>query len=385
MKKALMYASVASMIQQFNMNNILLLQELGYEVDVACNFEFGSTISKEKINQLKDTLDQMNVSYYHIPIPRRILDYKSLKQAYKQTKQLFNDKEYDLIHCHSPIGGLICRIANKNSNHYNDTKMIYTAHGFHFFKGNNPLKNFLFRNIERYTAKYTDVLITINKEDYEAAKKFKLKENGKIEYVPGVGIDIDKINYISGNREGLINELHIPRDSILLLSVGELNENKNHRVVIEALPGLPDNVQYLICGVGTLKDKYIELSKTLKVEKRLHLLGYRDNVIEIMKSIDIFVFPSKREGLSVALMEAMACDLPCVASNIRGNRDLIENAINGYVINIDEFSNQLIKVLLDKEMSKQEIYKVNILKSENYNIKNILFQMRQIYELKENI
>ena len=123
----------------------------------------------------------------------------------------------------------------------------------------------------------------------------------------------------------------------------------------------------------------------MKVEKRLHLLGYRDNVIEIMKSIDIFVFPSKREGLSVALMEAMACDLPCVASNIRGNRDLIENAINGYVINIDEFSNQLIKVLLDKEMSKQEIYKVNILKSENYNIKNILFQMRQIYELKDNI
>ena len=325
MKKALMYASVASMIQQFNMSNIALLQELGYKVDVACNFEFGSTISQEKIESLKEMLKRINVDYYHIPIPRKITDIYNLKLSYSQTIELINENQYQIIHCHSPIGGIICRLANKNSNNYEHTRMIYTAHGFHFFKGNNPLKNFLFRNIERYGAKYTNTLITINKEDYEAAKKFKLRKNGTVEYVPGVGIDIDKINAIQGNKEELCKELNIPSDSILLLSVGELNDNKNHRVAIQVLPELPNSVHYVICGTGSLKSQHEQLANELKVSERLHLLGYRSDVIKIMKSCDVFVFPSKREGLSVALMEAMASSLPCIASNIRGNFDLLFN------------------------------------------------------------
>lgn len=327
MKKALMYASVASMIQQFNMNNIKLLQELGYEVHVACNFEFGSTISNEKINKLKETLTNMNVKYYHIPVPRKISDFSNLCLSYKKTLKLMNENKYNLIHCHSPIGGIICRIANKHSKNYSNARMIYTAHGFHFFKGNNPIKNFIFKNIERYGARFTDTLITINKEDYNSAKKFKLKKNGKVEYVPGIGIDLDKINAIEGNKDDLCKELNIPTDSILLLSVGELNQNKNHRVVIEQLDKLPDNVHYIICGQGILKEEYESLAKEHNVQHRLHLLGYRDDVLKIMKSCDVFVFPSKREGLSVALMEAMACKLICVASRIRGNVDLENNNI----------------------------------------------------------
>lgn len=331
MKRALMYASVASMIQQFNMNNIKILQGLGYKVDVACNFEFGSTISNEKIDKLKLHLTEIGVDFYHIPVPRKISDIENLRKSYRQTKELINKNSYDLIHCHSPIGGIVCRLANKNSNHYENSRMIYTAHGFHFFKGNNPLKNFIFKNIEKYGARYTDTLITINKEDYEASKQFKLRKNGKIKYVPGVGIDVDKINSINGNREKLCKELNIPNDSILLLSVGELNDNKNHKVVIESLSSLPDNVHYLICGVGSLKEQHIQLAKERNVENRLHLLGYKNNIIEIMKSCDVFIFPSKREGLSVALMEAMACDMTCIASNIRGNIDLIKDKYNGFL------------------------------------------------------
>lgn len=377
MKRALMYASVASMIQQFNMNNIKLLQELGYKVDVACNFEFGSSISNSKIDALKKRLKEIGVDFYHIPIPRKISDLKNLGRSYKQTKELLNEQHYDLVHCHSPIGGIVCRLANKNSNNYEHTRMIYTAHGFHFFKGNNPLKNFLFRNIERYGAKYTDILITINKEDYAAAKKFKLRENGCVKYVPGVGIDIDKINSISGNKENLYNELDIPSDSILLLSVGELNDNKNHRVIIETLPKLPQNVHYLICGVGVLKEEYIQLSKKLNVENKLHLLGYRNDVIEIMKSCDIFVFPSKREGLSVALMEALACGLPCVVSNIRGNIDLITQK-NGILVDNgkkDIYSTNILKVLEDNfsnSFAKKEEIK-------NYSSKQIQIDMKKIY------
>lgn len=373
MKKALMYASVASMIQQFNMNNISLLQDLGYKVDVACNFEFGSTITNEKIEKLKEQLTKMNVNFYQIPIPRKITDIKNLRLSYKMTKDLMNEKKYDLIHCHSPIGGIICRLANKHSKHYDSTRMIYTAHGFHFFKGNNPLKNFLFRNIERYGAKYTNTLITINKEDYAAAKKFKLKKNGTVEYVPGVGIDIDKINSIQGNKEELCKELNIPVDTILLLSVGELNDNKNHKVVIENLPELPKNIHYLICGVGPLKEQHEELAKKLDVLDRLHLLGYRNDVIRIMKSCDIFIFPSKREGLSVALMEAMACGLPCIASEIRGNVDLIENSKNGYLFN-NKRENDLLNAFRKAINNKK-----GDLDMEQYSTKKICQQMKKIY------
>ncbi len=380
MKKALMYASVASMIQQFNMNNISLLQDLGYKVDVACNFEFGSTITDEKIEKLKEQLTKMDVNFYQIPIPRRITDIKNLRLSYKMTKDLMNEKKYDLIHCHSPIGGIICRLANKHSKHYDSTRMIYTAHGFHFFKGNNPLKNFLFRNIERYGAKYTDTLITINKEDYAAAKKFKLKKNGTVEYVPGVGIDIDKINSIQGNKEELCKELNIPVDTILLLSVGELNDNKNHKVVIESLPELPKNIHYLICGVGPLKEQHEELAKKLDVLDRLHLLGYRNDVIRIMKSCDIFIFPSKREGLSVALMEAMACGLPCIASEIRGNTDLVQEQPFISLCNPQNSQDFLKEVRKMNSDIQTELYKLNKSSSKQYDAKIINEQIREIYQ-----
>lgn len=372
MKRALMYASVASMIQQFNMNNIKILIDLGYKVDVACNFEIGSSITDEKITELKQTLSDIEVDYYQIDVPRSIFDLKCIKTAYEQTLKLMNSNKYDLIHCHSPIGGVICRVANKNSVNYDYSKVIYTAHGFHFFKGNNPVKNFIFKNIEKYAAKYTDVLITINKEDYEAAKKFKLKPNGIVEYVPGVGIDIEKINSIKGSKEELCKELNISSDSILLLSVGELNDNKNHRVVIECLPDLPKNYHYIICGQGPLKDELLKLANELCVEDRLHLLGYRSDVIRIMKSSDIFVFPSKREGLPVSLMEAMVCKLPCIASDIRGNRDLIKG--NNKLVNTSS-KQEVIKNILGMDLDK--------LKYDNrldlFSKKEIMKEMIRIY------
>ena len=380
MKKMLMVATVPSMIGQFNMNNIKLLIELGYDVDVACNFDDRSVWSKEKIEQLKDTLDALNVNTYHINFERSMFKVGNHIKSYKQMKKLMNEKEYALIHTHTPISSLITRIAFKNSHIFNKCKMIYTAHGFHFFKGNNPLKNFLFRNIERYGAKYTDTLITINKEDYAAANKFKLRKNGTVEYVPGVGIDIDKINAIQGNKEELCKELNISNDSILLLSVGELNDNKNHKVVIECLPESPKNVHYLICGVGPLKEQHEELAKKLEVSDRLHLLGYRNDVIRIMKSCDIFVFPSKREGLSVALMEAMACGLPCIASKIRGNTDLVQE--QPFINLCSPYDNKdFFKEIINIDANKQkEIYCFNTNNSKQYDVKKIEKKMKYIYQ-----
>lgn len=359
-KRVLFVAHVDSHIQAFHIPFLKLFKDNNYIVDVASN---GNSIFKYCDHK------------YNLPFCRNPFSLSNIK-AFKELEEILDKNKYDIIHCHTPVGGAIARLANKKSNHYSRTRIIYTAHGFHFFKGNNFLKNFIFKNIEKYFAKYTDVLITINKEDYEAAKKFKLKENGTVEYVPGVGIDIEKINSISGNRKKFLEELQISGDSILLLSVGELNNNKNHRVIIETLPKLPKNIHYLICGVGVLKDEYIELSKKLKVENRLHLLGYRNNIIEIMKSCDVFVFPSKREGLSVALMEAMACGLPCIVSNIRGNNDLIKY---DYTCELNYFNDSLLHLLSnEKELYNQGQYNKAIIKK--YDIRLVQKKYMKIYK-----
>ncbi len=372
MKRALVYASVASMIQQFNMNNIKLLQKLGYEVDVACNFDFGNTVTDDKIKSLKKELNLINVNYYNISVPRKIGNLIDMKKAYKATKDLINQGNYSLIHCHSPIGGIICRFANKNSKNYNFTKMIYTAHGFHFFKGNNALKNFVFKSVEKYASNFTDVLVTINKEDYEAANKFKLKEKGQVKFIPGIGIDIKRIDLVCESRNNLLNELGLSEDTKILLSVGELSKRKNHETVIKVLNELPSNVHYLICGKGELLDYLMKISRENQVLERVHFLGYCDNIYSIMKSSDVFVFPSLQEGLPVALMEAIACGMPCVASRIRGNVDFHD-------LNVQYFDLVDNKALIDA-IKKAFTNKKTISIPKIYSVENIMKECERIYD-----
>lgn len=322
MKRALMYASVASMIQQFNMENIRLLLEQGYEVDVACNMEQGSTITQEKIEAMKQELEAMGVRLFHIPIPRKITALGQIYKSFCMSKALMNENGYRLIHCHSPIGGMICRIANRFSKWYGKTKVIYTAHGFHFYKG-APKKNWLmYYPVEWLCSQYTDVLITINQEDYALARS-KMKAR-LVEYAPGVGIDVSKFSGTVIEIGDKRKEMGVPEDAVLLLSVGELNENKNHSVVVSILNRLPDNFHYIICGNGHTGEALRQTAAANGCGDRLHLLGYRSDIPQIMKACDIFVFPSLREGLPVSVMEAMASGLPCVVSRIRGNIDLID-------------------------------------------------------------
>lgn len=374
MKKMLMLASVASMIDQFNMPNIQLLQEMGYEVHVACNFEKGSTCTSERIQKLKNQLKKMEVKYFQIDFSRNILKINDILKSYKQVKALLQRERYDFIHCHSPIGGAVGRIAG----HKMHTKVIYTAHGFHFYKG-APIQNWLlYYPIEKWLSRYTDMLITINKEDYQRArKKFHAKET---RYIPGVGIDVEKIQAVQVDREKKREELGIGKDEIFLLSVGELNKNKNHEVVVRALAELKDQkVKYAICGKGELKEYLEELAEKLGVKEQLFLLGFRTDVIEICKSADVFVFPSKREGLSVALMEAMACGLPCVVSDIRGNRDLIDRRGGKLfcVSDLNELS-LFLKKMGDSE-NLMELGRNNENRILDYDIKKIEALMKVIY------
>ncbi len=355
-KKALQLASVASMIDQFNIPNIKILIELGYKVDVVADFTHPGNITTERCKELKKRLYDMGVGVYDIAIPRS-LNFRAIINAYRQVKHLITTEKYSLIHCHSPIGGVICRQAAK-SERKKGTRVIYTAHGFHFYDG-APLKNWIvFYPIEKWFSRYTDVLITINKEDYKrASEKFHAK---KTVYVPGIGVDTKIFAPGNDGREKIRTELGLLDSKTMILSVGELNENKNHISVIKAIKEL--GLVYVIVGKGEKKYELEKAAKDNSVD--LRLMGYRNDVADFYKAADVYVLPSIREGLNVSLMEAMATGLPVAAGNIRGNRDLVDNNEGLFEpTSIDEIKSA-IKYLLNAD--KKIISAHNIEKIKNF-------------------
>lgn len=383
MKKALVLASVASMIDQFNIPNILLLQQLGYKVDVASNFEESGSITRERADFLKQKLKGMRVGIINVPIPRSIFALNKIYDSYRQVKKLCMENLYDLVHCHSPIGGAIARLAAKKIRKSTGTKVVYTAHGFHFYKG-APIKNWMFfYPIEKYCSRFTDVLITINQEDYAfASKKMKAKQ---VEYFPGVGVELSRFSKgeLGDNiRKERRRELQISENDVVLLSVGELNKNKNHSVIIQALAGLKlPNVKYLIVGKGSLKEELDEKIKALSLEAQVRLLGYRTDIADLYKASDIFVFPSYREGLSVSVMEAMASGLPCIVSKIRGNVDLIDDNNGGYLCaSTDQGSFALaMKDLIQNEETRLAFGRYNQQKVKEFSIETVLERTKEVY------
>ena len=374
--KILMLSSVASMIAQFNMPNLELLDKLGYEVNIAANFLDGNTCSEKQLIELKEHLAVSNIPFYHIGFSRKVTNVGANIKAYYQMKNLIKEQQYKVVHCQSPIGGVITRLATRKT----DVSVIYTAHGFHFYQGAPWLNWLLYYPIEKWLARYTDVLITINKEDYERAKRsFKA---GRIEYVPGVGVDVEKYGSVVVDRKAKRKELGLAEDDFVLVSTGELNDNKNHKTVIQAVHRLNNpSVKYLICGQGPLKNELLNLVQKLGLEHQIMLLGYRTDIIEINHIADVFVFPSFREGLSVALMEAMACGLPAVCSDIRGNRDLIEDGKGGFLVepkNILGFT-QSMEVLFKDISLREGMGKYNKDKVQEYDIGTVLDKMKSVY------
>ncbi|MBE6813818.1 MAG: glycosyltransferase family 4 protein [Ruminococcaceae bacterium] len=375
MKKFLVITSVASMVDQFLMPNIQMLKDMNYDVHVACNFEKGSTCSNERIQELKQKLGELKIKYFQIDFARNVLDFQGNLQAYRQVVSLIKENQYDLVHCHSPIGGLVTRLACIKARK-NGTKVIYTAHGFHFYKG-APLLNWLiYYPVEKLCSYFTDTLITINQEDFALAKK-KMKAK-KVEYVPGVGIDLSRFQNVQVDRSAKRKEIGVPEDATLILSVGELNENKNHEVIIRAISQLNNpNVHYAIAGKGDKESYLSELAGALGVAEQVHLLGYRTDVAELYKTADIYTLPSIREGLNVSLMESMASGLPCAVGNIRGNTDLIDE--NGGVLfdphSVDDCKDAL-NSLLKSDFTKMGEYNAEKIKSFSVEMVNeIMFEI----------
>lgn len=376
-KKALVVTTVASTLDQFCMNDISILQE-SHKVFVAANFKVGNNTSIERVKEFKSELQKKNIVINDINMNRRPFS-KDNFNVYKELKKLIEINNFDIIHCHTPVAAALVRLAARNTRN-NGTRVVYTAHGFHFYKG-APYKSWLlFYPVERYLARYTDVLITINTEDYERAKKnFKAKS---IRYIPGVGIDIGRLEQGHVDRMEKRKEIGLTEKAFVVLSVGELNKNKNHETVIKAIAKLNNPLIYcVICGQGVLEDYLKKMIKGLKIEKQVKLLGFRKDISEICKVADVFAFPSYREGLSVSLMEAMASGLPVVCSDIRGNSDLIREGQGGYLKKPDDingFSNAIQNIYMNPSYGKSfgEFNKTAI---REFRIENVISSMKKIY------
>ncbi len=313
--------------------------------------------------------------YFNLNFSRSPFNLSNIS-AYKKLKVIIDKGGYDIIHCHTPVGGVLTRLAARRVRK-KGCRLIYTAHGFHFYK-NAPLKNWLiFYPIELLLSRLTDTLITINKEDFKLAKA-KMKA-GEIVYIPGVGVDLNKFGQIFIDREKKRRELNIPLDVPLLISVGELNKNKNHETLIRAIKDM--EVYCIISGEGDEHESLQALIDSQHMSDKIKLLGYRDDMNELYAVSDAFVFPSFREELPRSLMEAMACGLPCIVSNIRGNIDLIRDKRSGFFFNphsVDELRSAIEEFLSCD--NAEEIGKHNREVVKDYKLADIVDKMKKIYQ-----
>ncbi len=298
--------------------------------------------------------------------------------AIEKIRKLVKQRNYDIVHCHTPIAAFCTRVACRGLRR-KGTKVFYTAHGFHFYSG-APIKNWLVYFLAEWLCSWwTDVLITINLEDYKRAGRHLHAK--KTVYVPGVGIDTSRYENKTANREYKRKELGIPADSRMILSVGELNPNKNHETVIRAVSEIRDSkIHYLIAGDGELKEHLEKVASELKISDRVHLSGYRNDMMELYKCADLLIHPSFREGLSVAIMEAMAAGLPVICSDIRGNRDLIckENLFSPF--DIREIKKDIEKILYGDKKDIDQCISANRRNIKMFDLTSVNLKMEKLYD-----
>jgi glycosyltransferase EpsD len=319
--------------------------------------------------------------HFTIPFERSPFRINNLKSI-RQLKKIIDAEDYDIIHAHTPMGSVITRLAAKEARR-NGTRVIYTAHGFHFFKGAPMLNWLIFYPIEKILANYTDTLITINKEDYELAKsKFKTD----VRYVPGVGIDSKKfdISMTQQQKTELRKSLGIKDSDFVMIYPAELNKNKNQLWLIKSLANLIKNnskLHLLLPGKDSLNGKCQSLMNKLGLENNVHFLGYRTDVVQLLKISDLSVSSSLREGLPVNIMEAMYVGLPVVATSCRGNRDLIQDGLNGYIIrpnDLNGFVDRVTRLESDRDVVHKMVCE-NKRKVKGYLLDKILINMHSVY------
>jgi glycosyltransferase EpsD len=363
--KVLFIATVYRMhVQVFHLPYMRWFQQQGYEVHLCCSND------TDDPNLMPPYCDR----FWDLPFARSPFSKRNLS-VYRQLKELIDREAYTLIHCNTPVGGMLGRLCARDARK-KGTRVVYTAHGFHFFSG-APWANWLmFYPAERFLARYTDLLITINREDYARAQRFPARQTS---LVSGVGVDLSRFEEPS-DRAAVRRELGIAPEAPALICVGEHSERKNHLIVLKAAAQLP-GVHVLFCGVGEKQPELEAYVREQNMTGRVHFLGFRTDIPKLLDASDVFVFPSLQEGLPVSLMEAMAAGLPCVVSKVRGNADLIRSGEGGFLRAPYDFEGmaQDIRTLLEDPALRERMGYRNREEMQLYSLETVLEQMTALY------
>lgn len=335
-KHILILTTTSDFLRKFERENVKILLEMGYVVHYAANMNEPHYLSEEK------KIQEMGVQTHHIVIARSPFLFKENLKALRQLLWLIRKYDIQVLHCHTPVGGVLGRLAGRLCR---DRKLviIYTAHGFHFYKGAPLFNHLIYYRVERKLAHFTDILIVINEEDYRNARRLHLKKGGRVYKIPGVGFDRHLFHPLSEKeKKAFRSRLGIQDDEFFLVSVGELNDNKNHKIVLEALAKIRQTckdfskIKYGICGDGFFHDEMRKWIAQMGLKDTVTMYGFCPQVYEILGCADVSVFPSKREGLGMAGIESLAMGVPVIASDNRGTREYMEHGRNGFVCSSDD-------------------------------------------------
>jgi glycosyltransferase involved in cell wall biosynthesis len=324
-----MVAATPSMIRSFNMRNLAILQDLGCDVEVATNTESTGEMSREAYDEFRAALAAINVPCHHIAFERGAGSLQGARDVVRSLRELQRARRFDILHTHQPAASALSRFALRGR----VRRILYTAHGFHFMKG-GPRRNWLiYYPLERSLSRFTDVLLTVNEEDESLARR--QMHATKVVRIPGVGVDCSRFSTPSPTTfaEAVRSDLGLGSDDHLLLSVGELNGNKNHATVIRAVSLLRmKNLHYAICGTGSERGHLLGLAGQLGIARQIHLQGFQSDIVPYLAAADIAISVSLREGLGVFGLEAMASGLPLVGSAVRGIQDYMDAGRSGYLV-----------------------------------------------------
>jgi glycosyltransferase involved in cell wall biosynthesis len=371
MKKILYVTTIGTTVNAFLVPHIKDLVYKGYKVDVATNIDV--EIDKELIEK--------GVRIFNIQFQRNPLSKKN-KKAYEEIQKLQKKEQYDIVHVHTPVASFVTRLALK---YEKNLKMVYTCHGFHFYKGGLLINWIIFYPLEKMAAKWTDRIITINSEDFEIASKFKLRNNGQVSKIHGVGIEKEKYVIEDFDKSEYRKKLGLSDDDFVILVLAELNKNKNHIQIIKAMNLLKNkypNIRAIFAGTGRLEEKIKNQIKENGLEKKISLLGWRNDVKELINSSDVVGLFSKREGLGKCLLEAMICGTCVIATNTRGPRELIQNNTNGFLFEIGGFKKtaEAIEKIHEEKQLKDIFEKRVVDTANNYLLSSVLQQLDNIYD-----
>ena len=376
MKKVLITATVQSHIAQFHKPLIKLLMDNNYEVHVAAK----NNLAEKNGLELNEPDKVFDLSFSRNPLSISNLG------TYKKLKDILDNNNYDIVHCNTPMGGVITRLAAKKMRK-KGLKVFYTAHGFHFYKGSSIKSWLIYYPIEKCLARHTDKLITINKEDFDLANEKKFKTNTY--RIHGVGANNEKYSQSNANEIGQLRAgLSFDKNDFICVCSGELNRNKNQEVLIEAAKDVVKvikNFRLILAGNGKQGNYLKKKIDKLCLADHVKLVGYRTDLDTFVKSADIVLSSSIREGLGLNLIEGMICGKPIIASINRGHKELVQENVNGYLVNAKsakEFSEKIINIYNDR--GKYSEMSINSLKlSMLYTKSNVINELKEIYSLME--